>query len=316
MFASTFTVATLALSVVGSASALHVPRKAAPAGWWFEGLENYDVYHTRYLALNCQSQHNTDFFDLCCHPMLNTENLVDNRDPSCTPSTAASSSASAAEPTSTVDTGDEGFDNSDNSSDNSGDNSDDNEDYDDDEEWECDDDDESSSAEPAPTTSVWSTSEDTPKPTTTKEAKPTTTKEAKPTTTKEAESTTTKEATPTTTEEAEPTSGDDSGSGGAYPGTITFYSQGGVAGACGDFHSDNDDIAAIAFGMYGDIGAKSALCGQKLQISNPANGNSVTVTIADACEACKDTQIDLSTGAFNKLADPNLGLVDVTIQWL
>lgn len=68
--------------------------------------------------------------------------------------------------------------------------------------------------------------------------------------------------------------------------------------------------------MYGDIGSKSALCGQKLKITNAANGNSITVEIADACEACPDTQIDLSTGAFNQLADPNLGLVDVSILWL
>ena len=51
-------------------SARAVPSATAPEGWWTEGLENYDTYHTRYLALDCQDQHNTDFFESCCHPLL------------------------------------------------------------------------------------------------------------------------------------------------------------------------------------------------------------------------------------------------------
>jgi len=33
-------------------------------------LQNYDQYHARYLQLGCQKQHNTEFFDKCCHPLL------------------------------------------------------------------------------------------------------------------------------------------------------------------------------------------------------------------------------------------------------
>jgi hypothetical protein len=33
-------------------------------------LQNYDKYHTRYLEWNCDKQHNTTFFDKCCHPLL------------------------------------------------------------------------------------------------------------------------------------------------------------------------------------------------------------------------------------------------------
>jgi len=62
--------------------------------------------------------------------------------------------------------------------------------------------------------------------------------------------------------------------------------------------------------MYGNIGAKSGLCGKQLKITNPANHKSVTVTIADACESCADNHIDLSTGAFNKIADPEQGQLD------
>ena len=68
-------------------------------------LEDYDTYHTRYLAIGCQNQHNTQFFDDCCHPMLATENLHDNRAAYCDPanisSSAAAPSSTAAEATST-----------------------------------------------------------------------------------------------------------------------------------------------------------------------------------------------------------------------
>jgi hypothetical protein len=33
-------------------------------------LQNYDAYHGRYLDWGCQKQHNTTFFDECCHPLL------------------------------------------------------------------------------------------------------------------------------------------------------------------------------------------------------------------------------------------------------
>ena len=57
--------------------------------------------------------------------------------------------------------------------------------------------------------------------------------------------------------------------------------QGGNAGACGTVHSDNDLIAAIDQDRYGyDFGVQSSECGRQVHIKNPANGNTVTVTIA------------------------------------
>ena len=50
-------------------SAYVVPRTTPPSGWWTEGLEDYDTYHDRYLALGCQNYHGQEFFDLCCHPL-------------------------------------------------------------------------------------------------------------------------------------------------------------------------------------------------------------------------------------------------------
>lgn len=39
---------------------------------------------------------------------------------------------------------------------------------------------------------------------------------------------------------------------------------------------------------------------------------SVIVKIDDACESCAKTHIDLSPAAFDKLADPDVGVLDVT----
>jgi hypothetical protein len=81
--------ATLALSLIATSavSALYVPRATAPKGWDTVALEvrlsipcdygfcldvasqSYDTYHCRYLALQCQNQHNTQFFSDCCHPL-------------------------------------------------------------------------------------------------------------------------------------------------------------------------------------------------------------------------------------------------------
>ena len=33
-------------------------------------LQNYDAYHGRYMDWGCENQHNTTFFEKCCHPLL------------------------------------------------------------------------------------------------------------------------------------------------------------------------------------------------------------------------------------------------------
>jgi expansin (peptidoglycan-binding protein) len=81
---------------------------------------------------------------------------------------------------------------------------------------------------------------------------------------------------------------------------------------------------------YGNLGAKSSLCGKKVKITNPANKKvcpyrinlklhlnkvpqSVTVTIADACPTCKNgNSIDLSEGAFKQIATLDQGMVGST----
>lgn len=65
-------------------------------------LEPYTDYSARYQELNCASQHNTQFFTDCCHPMLKGQTLQADRKPYCIPA-SSSASASATAPTATED---------------------------------------------------------------------------------------------------------------------------------------------------------------------------------------------------------------------
>ncbi|KAI0065385.1 barwin-like endoglucanase [Artomyces pyxidatus] len=95
--------------------------------------------------------------------------------------------------------------------------------------------------------------------------------------------------------------------------SATFFYQEGAPGACGVVHSDNDLIAAIDQARYGNSGNASPLCNKKVQITNKDNGKSVVVTIVDDCPGCKNSDsIDLSTGAFNAIADPATGVVPIS----
>ncbi|KIK19348.1 hypothetical protein PISMIDRAFT_30334 [Pisolithus microcarpus 441] len=56
-------------STIAQINGYVVPRATPPAGWDTSALEPYDTYHCRYLAIGCQYQHGTSFFDSCCHPL-------------------------------------------------------------------------------------------------------------------------------------------------------------------------------------------------------------------------------------------------------
>jgi hypothetical protein len=317
--------ATIALSAVSAVNGFVAPRRAPPPGWRSDLLESYQVYHTRYLAVGCNVKHNTKFFDACCHPMKKGETLAKNRPAQCVPSPSAASSASAAEPTSTVTTPEDDDDEYDDCDEEDDDvpsstavaaptaapstEDDDDEDC---EEWEEDDDDVTSSLAPSSTKVIQTpTSTKVPTPTSTKVAIPTSTKVASTTPTKPTATSTKAPATPSPTKAPTPNAQT------FTDGFATFYYQGGVAGACGDKHSDNDLIAAMDTRRYGFTGKKSDLCGQKVQITNPKNGKSVTVTIADACPTCENkNSIDLSVKAFNSIATPAEGMVNIHWKFL
>lgn len=107
MFFSVFATAALASSSLVAAAPVHPAPRDRPTGWTKWSLEDYDVYHLRYLALDCQDNHNTTFFEDCCHPMKTYDNLED-RQAYCTPNQTAIASASAriaAQATATITSG-------------------------------------------------------------------------------------------------------------------------------------------------------------------------------------------------------------------
>ncbi|KAG5645246.1 hypothetical protein DXG03_006663 [Asterophora parasitica] len=272
-----FTLASLALvlTAVSSVSGLVVPRATAPPGWATARLEPYAVYHTRYLALGCQNKHNSAFFHQCCRPLLASQKLETARPKQCIPPKPASTSAAPVKPTSVVPVKPTPTPVPD----------------DDDEYDDCDDEDYNTSTTPAVTAP-------TPSATSTKAAPAPTQPAAQPSPSK---------VLPAPQADPSPNASVNTG------GFATFFYQNGVAGACGTVHGDNDMIAAIDGQRYGNLNVKSGLCGKKVQITNPANKKSVTVTIADACPTCKNgNSIDLSEGAFKKIATLEQGMVGIT----
>jgi hypothetical protein len=287
--ASLLSLAVAALSV----TALPVPQRnhktisvrGAPAGWHVDYLENYDVYHDRYVALSCQGRHGDAFFESCCHPLLATETLEGNREAQCNPANLPSASSSAAAPASTSAAPVE------------------------EEEEECDAEEETatSSAAPAPVQTTAAEVQAAVAPTTTAPAPAaTTTKAAAP-------ATTTKAAAPAVTTKAAAPSGGDEKTGGF----ATYFYQNGVAGACGVSNPDSLPLVAITAEYYGgDSGRASDNCGRYVNIKNTNNGKTVTAVVADLCPTCVNgNSLDLSVGAFTSIASEADGMVPVTWSW-
>lgn len=117
MFASALTLATFALAAFSSVAAVPasahkhaaIARRGPPPGWPTNQLENYDVYHARYNALDCKDKHDDKaFFDKCCTPMLKNQKLSSRPDecdpdklPECDDPTPTPSSSKKPTPTPT-----------------------------------------------------------------------------------------------------------------------------------------------------------------------------------------------------------------------
>ncbi|GAA5865426.1 hypothetical protein JCM1840_001571 [Sporobolomyces johnsonii] len=98
-------------------------------------------------------------------------------------------------------------------------------------------------------------------------------------------------------------------SGTTYTGVATFFYQDGVAGACGNVNSDSTPLVALQTAMYGS----GQYCGKTVEITNTANGKSVTATVQDECPGCSSaTSLDLSTGAFDQIGDEATGVLPIT----
>ncbi|SCZ92399.1 BZ3500_MvSof-1268-A1-R1_Chr5-2g07831 [Microbotryum saponariae] len=100
-------------------------------------------------------------------------------------------------------------------------------------------------------------------------------------------------------------------------GKGTFFYQYGAHGACGKIHADSDPIVALALARYGTGSNDAPDCGRKVQVVNVANGKSVVATVADACPGCANyNSLDLSTGAFDQIAEQATGVIDIKWKYL
>ncbi|KAJ6496733.1 hypothetical protein C8R47DRAFT_1011087 [Mycena vitilis] len=293
----------------------HVPRTLAPAGWATSYLETYDAYHSRYMGLHCEARHNTTFFDTCCHPLLATETAAENRPACCAagatvPCPGASSSSvavaqtssSAAHPESTA---------ADNDDDDCNDEDDDNTDDEGDEECEDEgEEDASTMLIKVPATShIEKTSTHTP---TTTSIETTTSAKATPTHTipKAVSTPETTEATSilTAATSAKTATGDF-----ITGGFGTWFTQNGVAGACGKVHKDTDFVVALQTEKY----ARGANCGRMIRVTDLTTGKTVDGLVADECPTCDNTAcVDMSLGMFKAFTSLSVGMFKIKYQFL
>ncbi|KAJ7685242.1 hypothetical protein DFH06DRAFT_1157930 [Mycena polygramma] len=298
----------------------HVPRSLAPAGWATSYLETYDAYHSRYMGLHCESKHNTTFFDTCCHPLLATETVAKNRPACCAagatvPCPGASSSSvaaahtspssSAAHPKSTA---------ADNDDEDCDDEDDENTDDEDDEE-ECEDEgEEDASTMPTkvPATShIVKASTHTP---TTSIETTTTAKAATTHTTPKAVSTPKTTTTPEATSILTAATSAKTATGDFITGGFgTWFTQNGVAGACGKVHRDTDFVVALQTEKY----AHGANCGRMIRVTDLTTGKTVDGLVADECPTCDNTAcVDMSLGMFKAFTSLSVGMFKIKYQFL
>ncbi|SCZ90275.1 BZ3500_MvSof-1268-A1-R1_Chr1-3g01886 [Microbotryum saponariae] len=148
-------------------------------------------------------------------------------------------------------------------------------------------------------------------PTTTAYVAPTTTTKVAPTTTAYVAPTTTAYVAPKTSAYVSPTTSAykaSSASSGSYSGTATYFTQGGVAGNCGQVHQDSDYIVALTSAMY----SGGSHCGQGVRICT-SSGKCISATVADSCPSCSSSgDLDLSVSAFSALASLDAGVVGIS----
>ncbi|KAL1741307.1 RlpA-like double-psi beta-barrel-protein domain-containing protein-containing protein [Schizophyllum fasciatum] len=96
----------------------------------------------------------------------------------------------------------------------------------------------------------------------------------------------------------------------AFNGAATwYYTETGNAGACGAYSKNTDPVVALPPSQW----ANGAHCWQHIGIWY---GNRwVDATVVDLCPSCEGNHIDLSPGAFNQLASPDTGLIQVYWNW-
>ncbi|KAK4699918.1 hypothetical protein P7C70_g6334, partial [Phenoliferia sp. Uapishka_3] len=93
-------------------------------------------------------------------------------------------------------------------------------------------------------------------------------------------------------------------------GQGTYFTQNGVAGACGKVNLDTAKVIAIDSAMYNN----GANCGRSITITRVSDGRTATGVVADECPTCNNgTSLDMSEGLFLELGTYDEGEFD--IEW-
>lgn len=95
-------------------------------------------------------------------------------------------------------------------------------------------------------------------------------------------------------------------------GDGTFYDLG--LTACGQTFTNDDLVAAVSFSRFTAPNPNNdPMCQKKAKITEPTSGKSVIVSIKDKCAGCKENDIDMSKGAFQKISSLDKGRI--TVNW-
>ncbi|CAI2173360.1 5311_t:CDS:2 [Funneliformis geosporum] len=95
-------------------------------------------------------------------------------------------------------------------------------------------------------------------------------------------------------------------------GDGTYYDPGVGIGSCGWQNYDSEFVAALNAPQYGKFAnpGDSPICGKCIKVTGPKG--SVKVKLVDKCPICKRGDIDMSSKAFEKIADLDDGRVKIT----
>lgn len=94
-------------------------------------------------------------------------------------------------------------------------------------------------------------------------------------------------------------------------GRATYYQPG--LTACGIVAVDSDFVVALGASAF-ESGYPSPSCGKKVEITH--NGKSITATVVDESPGAGRNDLDLTIGAFQALASPDQGSIDITWRFV
>ncbi|KAK4185115.1 RlpA-like double-psi beta-barrel-protein domain-containing protein-containing protein [Podospora australis] len=107
-------------------------------------------------------------------------------------------------------------------------------------------------------------------------------------------------------------------------GELTYFSP--ALGACGWMNTDSDTVAAVSHELYDAAAAEgqtnpnqNTLCGRWIRVwrdGEDKTRNGIDVQVVDRCTGCGVTDLDLTLGVFDRLADKDEGRILGGWEWL